>query len=53
MDAFIFIWRIRFLLYKNLRMGSQKIFVVKRNVANNSQTICDDAKDVTKMTIDV
>ena len=35
--------------------GKPKIFVVKRNVANNSQTICDDAKfeDVTKMTIDV
>ena len=55
MDRFIFIGRIRFLFYDNIRMRYYEILVVKGNMANNSKSIGDNAKleNITKMSIDV
>ena len=55
MDRFIFIGRIRFLFYDNIRMRYYEILVVKGNMANNSKSVGDNAKleNITKMSIDV
>ena len=44
MNAFIFVWRIGFLFYHNVRMRIQKIFVIKRNVANDTKSIGNDVE---------
>ena len=55
MDRFIFIGRIRFLFYDNIRMRYYEILFVKGNMANNSKSVGDNAKleNITKMSIDV
>ena len=44
MNAFIFVWRIGFLFYHNVRMRIPKIFVIKRNVANDTKSIGNDVE---------
>lgn len=55
MNTFILVWRIGFLLNNNIRMRSHKIFIVKRNMPNDSKTIGNNTKlkDIAKMILDI
>lgn len=55
MDRFIFIGRIRLLLNNDFRMFNKEIFVIEVDMADNAQTVCDNAEfiGITKMPVDV
>lgn len=55
MDRFIFIGRIRLLLNNDFRMLIKEIFVIEVDMADNAQTVCDNAEfiGITKMPVDV
>lgn len=45
-NGFIFIWRIRFLFNFNIRVCFKEIFVVKSSVANDAETVGNNAEFV-------
>ena len=53
--ALVLIRGIRFLSNNDLRMGFEKIFVVKGNMPDDAQSVCNDAefKSIAEMSIDV
>ena len=53
--AFVLIRRVRFLFHDDLRMGYEKIFVVKGNMSDDTQPVCNDAefKGITEMPVNV
>ena len=55
MNTFIFVRRIGFLFHNDVRMRGHKIFVIKRNMADDAKAIGNDAEleDVAKMSIDI
>ena len=55
MNRFIFIRGIGFLFYNNLRMVSHKLFVVERNMSNDTKAIGYNAefKNIAEVSIDV
>lgn len=55
MDAFVLVRGIGFLPGDNLRMGSRKVLVVKGNMPDDAETVCDDAKleDIAEMAVDI
>lgn len=55
MNRFILIRRRGFLFYNNIGMSFEKVFVVKRNMTNNTQSVCDNSKlkDIAKVSVDV
>ena len=54
-EALVLIRGIRFLSNNDLRMGFEKIFVVKGNMPDDTQPVCNDAefKSIAEMPIDV
>ena len=55
MDRFIFIRGIRFLFDRYLRVCGEEIFIVKRNMADDAETVCNNAEfeDIAEMPIDI
>ena len=53
--AFVIIWRVGFLSSYDIRMGIQKIFVIKADIPDNAKPVCNDAefKGTTEMSIDI
>ena len=53
--AFVLVRRTRFLSNNDLGMGFEKIFVVKGNMPDDAQSVCNDAefKSIAEMSIDV
>ena len=54
-EAFIFIGRVGFLSNDDIRMGIQKIFVIKADIPDNAKSVCHDAefKSIAEMPIDI
>lgn len=55
MDTFIFVRGIGFLFHNDVRMRGHKIFVIKRDMTNDAETIGNNAEleDIAKMSIDI
>ena len=55
MNTFIFVRRIRFLFDNYIWMRCHKVCIIKRDVADDAQSVGDNAKleDIAKMTIDI
>ena len=54
-EALVLIRGIRFLSNNDLRVGSEKIFIVKGNMPDDTQPVCNDAefKSIAEMPIDI
>lgn len=55
MHGFIFIRGVRFLVQADIGMSAEEIFIIKVDVSDNAQPVCDNAEfiSITKMPVNV